>query len=127
MLLKALGARFGGAAARPRPARRSSRSSLATRHLTRSVVDGSGLSRSRPHLARSRSSTLLRDLSPTARSAAHRCAAHLARRRARRGTLEERMRGTRGRGPLQGKTGTLDGRLDLAGWCTDGDLSRSRS
>jgi len=123
MILKALGARFGGAGTTAAGAQVVSRY-LATLHLAPQVVDGSGLSRGDLTSALD-VVTLLRDLSPGGvRSlqpigAALRAALPVA---ARSGTLALRLHHTAAAGRCVAKTGTLDFVSDLAGWC-DGSFA----
>jgi serine-type D-Ala-D-Ala carboxypeptidase/endopeptidase (penicillin-binding protein 4) len=118
-LLKDLGARFAGAGTTAAGAQ-VVRQTLAPLCIHPQVVDGSGLSRAdhtSPHqvvallseLAHSPLGTILRgDMA---------VAGHT-------GTLSERMRNTAASGRCQGKTGTLIGVSNLAGYCesTGGDI-----
>ncbi len=118
MLLKGLGARFGGAGTTAAGAR-VARETIAELGVHPKVVDGSGLSeedQTSPYevvgllneIAHTELGTILRgDLA---------VAGHT-------GTLSERMRGTAAAGRCEAKTGTLTGVSNLAGYCAaaDGD------
>jgi D-alanyl-D-alanine carboxypeptidase/D-alanyl-D-alanine-endopeptidase (penicillin-binding protein 4) len=84
------------------------------------IVDGSGLSRE-DHTSPEQVVSLLRYLSRTGYGHILRDDLAVA---GRSGTLEERMRGTYAEGHCQGKTGTLEGVSNLAGYCDarDGHL-----
>jgi serine-type D-Ala-D-Ala carboxypeptidase/endopeptidase (penicillin-binding protein 4) len=112
-LLKDLGARYGGAGTTSAGAEvaRQTISSLLGLHPR--VVDGSGLSRAdktSPYEVVS----LLVQLAPTAIGQVLRGDLAVA---GRTGTLSERMRETAAAGRCEGKTGTLEGASNLAGYC----------
>jgi D-alanyl-D-alanine carboxypeptidase/D-alanyl-D-alanine-endopeptidase (penicillin-binding protein 4) len=118
MLLKALGARFGAGGTTAAGAAVVS-AFLAGLHLTPTVVDGSGLSRS------DRTSpldvvTLLRDLSPGGIASLQGIGTSLRGALpvvSESGTLVLRMHHTAASGHCMAKTGTLSDASDLAGWC----------
>ncbi len=112
MLIKVLGARFGGAGTTSAGAAVVSQTIHAMGIQAR-VVDGSGLSRvdqTSPHQV----VTLLTDLFDQPLGAVLRGALPVA---GHTGTLRLRMRGTWASGRCQAKTGTLIGASNLAGWC----------
>jgi D-alanyl-D-alanine carboxypeptidase/D-alanyl-D-alanine-endopeptidase (penicillin-binding protein 4) len=118
MLLKALGARFGGAGTTAAGAAVVSQF-LATLHLDPAIADGSGLSRA------DRTSpidvvTLLRDLSADSDPSLHASGETLEQSLpvvSESGTLEFRMHASAASGHCSAKTGTLSNASDLAGWC----------
>jgi serine-type D-Ala-D-Ala carboxypeptidase/endopeptidase (penicillin-binding protein 4) len=112
MLLKDLGADFGGAGGTTAGAA-VVRRTIALFGIHAHVVDGSGLShadRTSPHQI----VTLLDDLYGQPLGTVLRGALAVA---GRSGTLAHRMRGTAAAGRCQAKTGTLNGVSNLAGWC----------
>jgi len=113
MLLKGLGARFGGAGTTAAGAAdvRSTIASLLALHPQ--IVDGSGLSEE-DHTSPYQVADLLVALYPTAIGQVLR--EHMAVA-GRTGTLELRMRGTDAAGRCVGKTGTLTGVSNLVGYC----------
>jgi serine-type D-Ala-D-Ala carboxypeptidase/endopeptidase (penicillin-binding protein 4) len=118
-LVKDLGADFGGAGSTAAGAA-VVRSSIASLGLYPHVVDGSGLSRedlTSPEAVVS----LLRRLNGTSEGAILRGDLAVA---GRSGTLSERMRHSYAEGRCEGKTGTLEGVSNLAGYCEalDGHL-----
>jgi D-alanyl-D-alanine carboxypeptidase/D-alanyl-D-alanine-endopeptidase (penicillin-binding protein 4) len=118
MLLKALGARFGGGGTTAAGAAVVSQF-LATLHLTPTVVDGSGLSR-HDRTSPNDVITLLRDLSPGGDPALQAIGRTLRASLAlvsETGTLALRMHGSAASGHCMAKTGTLSNASDLAGWC----------
>jgi D-alanyl-D-alanine carboxypeptidase/D-alanyl-D-alanine-endopeptidase (penicillin-binding protein 4) len=113
MLLKDLGAAFGGAGTTAAGASIVSQTISALLGIHPHVVDGSGLSEA------DRTSTyqvadLLVELAPTPIGAVLRGNLAVA---GHTGTLSHRMRGTGASGRCQGKTGTLTGFSNLAGYC----------
>ncbi|HEY3758728.1 MAG TPA: D-alanyl-D-alanine carboxypeptidase/D-alanyl-D-alanine-endopeptidase [Solirubrobacteraceae bacterium] len=113
-LVKDLGAHFGGAGTTAAGAR-VVREALAALGLHPHVVDGSGLSRE-DQTSPQQVATLLADLAPTTLGTTLRGDMAVA---GRSGTLTERMRGTAAAGHCEGKTGTLTGVSNLAGYCED--------
>jgi serine-type D-Ala-D-Ala carboxypeptidase/endopeptidase (penicillin-binding protein 4) len=118
MILKALGARFGGAGSTAAGA------AVVTTFIDRlgitpQIVDGSGLSRG-DMTSPEQVVTLLRDLSPGGVPALQTVGADLRSALpivGETGTLVGRMVGTAAYGTCQAKTGTLSDASDLAGWC----------
>jgi D-alanyl-D-alanine carboxypeptidase/D-alanyl-D-alanine-endopeptidase (penicillin-binding protein 4) len=112
-LLKDLGARFGGAGSTQAGAGvvRSTMASLLNIHPQ--VVDGSGLSRA-DLTAPEQVVTLLRYLSSNPLGATIRSALAVA---GHSGTLSDRMLHSTAAGRCRGKTGTLTGVSNLAGYC----------
>ncbi len=117
-LVKGLGARFGGAGTTAAGAK-VVRETIAELGIHPKVVDGSGLSEE-DQTAPYEVVTLLNQVAHTELGTTLR--ADLAQA-GRTGTLAERMRGTAAEGRCEGKTGTLTGVSNLAGYCTaaDGD------
>jgi D-alanyl-D-alanine carboxypeptidase/D-alanyl-D-alanine-endopeptidase (penicillin-binding protein 4) len=111
MLLKDLGARFGGAGSTAAGAAVVLHTIASAFHVHPRIVDGSGLSRAdhtSPHqvvllLSALRANAQLRAGLPVA---------------GRTGTLADRMRGTPAQDRCQAKTGTLSNVSALAGYCT---------
>ncbi len=111
MLLKDLGARFGGAGSTAAGVAVVRRTIASAFHVHPRIVDGSGLSRAdhtSPHqivllLSALRANAQLRAALPVA---------------GRTGTLAYRMRGTAAQDRCQAKTGTLSNVSALAGYCT---------
>jgi len=114
LLLKQLGVRFGGAGTSAAGAAVVSRV-LAGYGLHPRILDGSGLSHEDATTPRD-VVQLLVDLTPTANGAVLRDSLAVA---GENGTLETRMGHSMATGRCQGKTGTLDGVTNLAGWCRD--------
>ena len=117
MLVKGLGARFGGAGTTAAGAAVVSNTISSVFGIRPHVVDGSGLSeadRTSPYQV----VDLLAALAPTAIGAVLR--EHMAVA-GQTGTLEERMRGSTADGHCQGKTGTLTGVSNLVGYCQASD------
>jgi D-alanyl-D-alanine carboxypeptidase/D-alanyl-D-alanine-endopeptidase (penicillin-binding protein 4) len=118
MLLKAIGARFGGGGSTTDGA------AVVTKYLAGLgidpvIVDGSGLSRG-DLTSPVQVIQLLRDLSPGGVASLQTVGADLHAALpvdGKTGTLVERMRGTKAAGNCQAKTGTLSNASDLAGWC----------
>lgn len=111
MLLKDVGARFGGGGSTTAGAAVVLRTIARAFHVHPRIVDGSGLSRvdhTSPHQV-----VLL--LSAMRANAALRAALPVA---GRTGTLADRMHGTRAQGRCEAKTGTLSNVSALAGYCT---------
>jgi D-alanyl-D-alanine carboxypeptidase/D-alanyl-D-alanine-endopeptidase (penicillin-binding protein 4) len=113
MLLKDLGATFGGAGSTSAGAAVVSQTISALLGFKPRVVDGSGLSES------DRTSTyqvagLLVAIAPTPLGTLLRGSLAVA---GRTGTLAKRMRNTSASGRCQGKTGTLTGYSNLVGYC----------
>ncbi len=109
MLLKGLGARFGGAGSTSAGAA-VVRAQAASLGLHPSVTDGSGLSRA-DRSSPSQVVSLLRRLSTDATFTGSLAVA------GRSGTLARRMRGTSADGRCRGKTGTLHDVSNLVGYC----------
>jgi D-alanyl-D-alanine carboxypeptidase/D-alanyl-D-alanine-endopeptidase (penicillin-binding protein 4) len=112
MLVKLLGARFGGAGTTTAGAA-VVRHTIAPLGVRARVVDGSGLSRADATSPR-QVVTLLTKVFAQPLGAVLRSSLAVA---GRSGTLRLRMRDTPASGRCQGKTGTLDGVSNLAGWC----------
>jgi D-alanyl-D-alanine carboxypeptidase/D-alanyl-D-alanine-endopeptidase (penicillin-binding protein 4) len=118
MLLKALGARFGGAGTTAAGAAVVERY-VGRLHLRPTILDGSGLSRG-DRTTPLDVVTLLRDLSPGGIPSLQTIGEVLRESlpvAARSGTLELRMHHTAAAGNCIAKTGTLSDASDLAGWC----------
>jgi D-alanyl-D-alanine carboxypeptidase/D-alanyl-D-alanine-endopeptidase (penicillin-binding protein 4) len=118
MILKAIGARFGGAGTTAAGAAVVTKF-LAGLGITPRLVDGSGLSRG-DLTSPLQVVTLLRDLSPGGVASLQTVGADLHAAVAivgQTGTLSQRMVGTVADGNCQAKTGTLSDASDLAGWC----------
>jgi D-alanyl-D-alanine carboxypeptidase/D-alanyl-D-alanine-endopeptidase (penicillin-binding protein 4) len=113
MLLKGLGATFGGAGSTAAGAA-VVRAEAAKFGASPRVVDGSGLSRA-DHTSPRQVVALLRGVDATDQGAAFVSSLPLA---GRSGTLSTRMRGTPAQGRCRAKTGTLIGVSNLAGICT---------
>jgi D-alanyl-D-alanine carboxypeptidase/D-alanyl-D-alanine-endopeptidase (penicillin-binding protein 4) len=116
-LIKDLGARFGGAGTTAAGAAVVTRTIASLLGLHPRIVDGSGLSpadRTTPYQV----GQLLSTLAGTPTGAALR--EHMAVA-GRTGTLALRMRHTGAAGRCQGKTGTLTGVSNLAGYCVSAD------
>lgn len=111
-LVKSLGARFGGGGTTAAGAA-VVRKTIARFGIHAHVVDGSGLSRSDATSPRQVVS-LLADLAKSPLGTTLRNDMAVA---GHTGTLVERMRGTPAAGRCQGKTGTLEGVSNLAGYC----------
>ncbi len=118
-LLKDLGARLGGAGTTAAGAQ-VVRETLAGLGIHPQVVDGSGLSRA-DRTSPLEVVTLLSELAHSPLGTILRGDMAVA---GHTGTLSERMRGTAAAGRCQGKTGTLTGVSNLAGYCqaADGDV-----
>jgi serine-type D-Ala-D-Ala carboxypeptidase/endopeptidase (penicillin-binding protein 4) len=118
-LLKDLGARFAGAGSTAAGAQ-VVRQTIAGLGIHPQAVDGSGLSRA-DHTSPHQVVALLSQLAHTVLGTILRGDMAIA---GRTGTLSERMRGTAAAGRCQGKTGTLIGVSNLAGYCqaADGDI-----
>jgi len=119
-LVKDIGARFGGAGTTAAGASVVTQTIASVLGLHPRVVDGSGLSeadKTSPYEV----ADLLVELEPTAIGTTLRGDLAVA---GESGTLSERMRGTPAAGHCEGKTGTLTGVSNLAGYCqaTDGHL-----
>ena len=112
MLVKVLGARFGGAGTTSAGAA-VVREALAPLGIRAHVVDGSGLSRADLTSPR-QVVTLLTQVFDQPLGAVLRSSLAVA---GHSGTLRLRMRGSAASGRCQGKTGTLDRVSNLAGWC----------
>ena len=112
-LIKDLGARFGGAGTTAAGAGVVSRTIAALFSLHPRLVDGSGLSES-DRTSPQQVASLLIAISRTPLGGVLR--SHMAVA-GRSGTLAFRMRGTAAQGRCQGKTGTLTGVSNLAGFC----------
>jgi len=113
MLVKALGARLGGAGTTPAGVRVVASTIASLLGIHPRIVDGSGLSEA-DHTSPYEVADLLVDLYPTPVGALLRARMAVA---ARTGTLETRMRGTAAAGRCVGKTGTLTGVSNLVGYC----------
>jgi D-alanyl-D-alanine carboxypeptidase/D-alanyl-D-alanine-endopeptidase (penicillin-binding protein 4) len=109
LLLKGLGARFGGAGTTSRGAGVASREAAGLR-LHPTVLDGSGLSRS-DRTSPAQMTALLRHY------ASNRSFTDSLAVAGRSGTLANRMRGTSAAGHCRGKTGTLHDVSNLVGYC----------
>jgi serine-type D-Ala-D-Ala carboxypeptidase/endopeptidase (penicillin-binding protein 4) len=117
MLVKGLGARFGGAGTTAAGAAVVTRTISSLLNIHPHVVDGSGLSeedKTSPYQV----ADLLSELAPTPIGQVLR--EHMAVA-GRTGTLELRMRGSGADGRCQGKTGTLTGVSNLVGYCNAAD------
>ncbi|HEX7611032.1 MAG TPA: D-alanyl-D-alanine carboxypeptidase/D-alanyl-D-alanine-endopeptidase [Solirubrobacteraceae bacterium] len=112
-LIKDLGARFGGAGSTAAGATVVSNTIASAFSIHARMVDGSGLSPA-DHTTPAQIVGLLSALAPTPLGAVLR--AHMAVA-GHTGTLARRMRGTSASGRCQGKTGTLTGVSNLAGYC----------
>ena len=135
MLVKAMGARLGGAGTTPAGVRVVSSTIASLLGIHPPIYDGSGLSeadRTSPYQV----GDMLVALYPTPIGALLRARMAVA---GRSGTLETRMRKTAAAGRCVGKTGTLTGVSNLVGYCpssnghvlafaifTDGDRNRRR-
>jgi serine-type D-Ala-D-Ala carboxypeptidase/endopeptidase (penicillin-binding protein 4) len=119
-IIKDLGARFAGAGTTSAGTGVVRRTIAHLLGIHPRIVDGSGLSHSDATTPRQIVS-LLAALAPTPLGATLRDDLAVA---GERGTLERRMRGTPAAGRCQGKTGTLNGVSNLAGYCqaANGDL-----
>lgn len=119
MLIKDLGARYGGGGTTADGAA-VVRDAIGELGLYPHVVDGSGLSRE-DLTSPEQVVSLLRDLNGTSDGEVLRGDLAIA---GRSGTLAQRMRHTYAEGHCQGKTGTLTGASNLAGYCEarDGHL-----
>ncbi len=113
MLVKGLGARFGGAGTTAAGASVVARTIAALLGIHPAVVDGSGLSPA-DHTSPYQVADLLVGLAPTPIGAVLR--GHMAVA-GRTGTLANRMRHTGAAGRCEGKTGTLTGASNLVGYC----------
>jgi D-alanyl-D-alanine carboxypeptidase/D-alanyl-D-alanine-endopeptidase (penicillin-binding protein 4) len=116
-LVKDLGARFGGAGTTAAGASVVTQTVAAVLGLHPHVVDGSGLSeedKTSPYEV----TDLLVELQPTPVGRVLRGDLAVA---GETGTLAERMRGTPAAGHCEGKTGTLTGVSNLAGYCQAAD------
>ncbi len=109
MLLKGLGARFGGAGS-TRAGAAVVRAQAATRGVHPTVTDGSGLSRA-DRSSPSQVVSLLRGLATDSAFTGSLAVV------GRSGTLARRMRGTSAAGRCRGKTGTLHDVSNLVGYC----------
>jgi serine-type D-Ala-D-Ala carboxypeptidase/endopeptidase (penicillin-binding protein 4) len=117
MLVKGLGARYGGAGTTAAGAAVVSKTISTAFGIQPHVVDGSGLSeedKTSPYQV----ADLLAAIAPTPIGAVLR--EHMAVA-GQSGTLEERMRGSAADGHCQGKTGTLTGVSNLVGYCQASD------
>jgi D-alanyl-D-alanine carboxypeptidase/D-alanyl-D-alanine-endopeptidase (penicillin-binding protein 4) len=123
MLVKDLGARYGGTRPGTQPGTTAAGATVVARTIGSllgihpHVVDGSGLSeadKTSPYQV----TDLLVELAPTATGQVLRDSMAVA---GRSGTLELRMRDTRAAGNCQGKTGTLTGVSNLVGYCQAAD------
>lgn len=119
-LVKDLGARFGGAGTTAAGAAVVQRTISKLLGIDPVIVDGSGLSHSDATTPKDVVS-LLSTVAPTSLGRTLRGDLAVA---GKTGTLERRMRDTPAAGRCQGKTGTLEGVSNLAGYCRDssGDL-----
>lgn len=111
-IVKDLGARLGGAGTTAVGAS-IVRGTIAKLGLHPEIVDGSGLSRA-DHTSAIEVVTLLRWLMSTQYGETLRADLAFA---GETGTLSERMRGSAAQGRCEGKTGTLTGVSNLAGYC----------
>jgi D-alanyl-D-alanine carboxypeptidase/D-alanyl-D-alanine-endopeptidase (penicillin-binding protein 4) len=116
MLLKDLGATFGGHGSTPAGAQVVS-AQIAALGIHPTVVDGSGLSRS-DHTSARQIVALLSKLRSLPIGPAVIGALPVA---GRSGTLVHRMRGTAAQGRCQAKTGTINSVSNLAGYCRAAD------
>ncbi len=112
-LIKDLGARFGGSGSTAAGARVVRETIAKLLDIHPRIVDGSGLSHSDATTPRQVVS-LLTALEPASLGATLRGDLAVA---GERGTLQDRMKGTPAMGRCQGKTGTLEGVSNLAGYC----------
>lgn len=112
MLIKAMGASFGGSGTTPSGARVVS-SHLRGMGIGARVVDGSGLSR----LNRASPRQLVNLLTAMDRSSVAGPFRDSLAVAGRSGTLASRMRGTTAAGRCRGKTGTLNSVSSLSGYC----------
>jgi D-alanyl-D-alanine carboxypeptidase/D-alanyl-D-alanine-endopeptidase (penicillin-binding protein 4) len=119
-LIKDLGARYGGAGTTAAGAGVVRRTIASLAGIHPHIVDGSGLSRS-DLTSPQQVADLLVKLAPTAVGSVLRGDLAVA---GRTGTLETRMRNTAAAGRCEGKTGSLIGVSNLAGYCqsVDGHL-----
>jgi D-alanyl-D-alanine carboxypeptidase/D-alanyl-D-alanine-endopeptidase (penicillin-binding protein 4) len=116
-LIKDLGARYGGAGTTAAGAGVVLRTIASLARIHPQVVDGSGLSRS-DLTSPQQVADLLVKLAPTATGSALRGDLAVA---GRTGTLATRMRHTAAAGRCEGKTGSLIGVSNLAGYCQSAD------
>jgi D-alanyl-D-alanine carboxypeptidase/D-alanyl-D-alanine-endopeptidase (penicillin-binding protein 4) len=116
-LIKDLGARYGGAGTTAAGAGVVRRTIASLAGIHPQVVDGSGLSRS-DLTSPQQVADLLVKLAPTAVGSVLRGDLAVA---GRTGTLETRMRHTAAAGRCEGKTGSLIGVSNLAGYCQSAD------
>jgi len=123
MLVKDLGARYGGSSPGTQPGTTAAGAAVVMKTVASvlgihpQVVDGSGLSeadRTSPYQV----ADLLAELAGTPVGEELRSSMAVA---GRSGTLELRMRHTRAAGNCQGKTGTLTGVSNLVGYCQAAD------
>jgi D-alanyl-D-alanine carboxypeptidase/D-alanyl-D-alanine-endopeptidase (penicillin-binding protein 4) len=112
-LLKDIGARYGGAGTTAAGASVMTKTIAADFDLHPRVVDGSGLSPA-DHTSPYEVTDLLAELYPTPPGEVLRGDLAVA---GETGTLSERMRRTGAAGRCEGKTGTLTGASNLAGYC----------
>ena len=122
MLVKDLGARFGGAGTTAAGASVVARTISALLGIHPAVVDGSGLSPA-DHTSPYQVADLLVGLAPTPIGAVLR--EHMAVA-GRTGTLAKRMRNTGAAGRCEGKTGTLTGVSNLVGYCQSAQRPSAR-
>ncbi len=113
MLLKDLGADFGGAGTTPAGAAVVRNTMAARLGIHPTLYDGSGLSHS-DHTSPLEITSLLVAISGTTIGNIIRSDVAIA---GESGTLERRMRGSTAQGRCDAKTGTLNGVSNLAGWC----------
>jgi D-alanyl-D-alanine carboxypeptidase/D-alanyl-D-alanine-endopeptidase (penicillin-binding protein 4) len=116
-LIKDLGARYGGAGTTTAGAAVVRRTIASLAGVHPQLVDGSGLSRS-DLTSPQQVADLLVKLAPTAIGSVLRADLAVA---GRTGTLETRMRHTAAAGRCEGKTGSLIGVSNLAGYCHSAD------
>ena len=112
-LLKDLGARFGGAGSTAAGASVVARTIATLLGIDPHIVDGSGLSPA-DRTSPAQAVRLLTSVAGTSLGTVLRSSMAVA---GHTGTLALRMRGTRAAGNCQGKTGTLTGVSNLAGYC----------
>jgi D-alanyl-D-alanine carboxypeptidase/D-alanyl-D-alanine-endopeptidase (penicillin-binding protein 4) len=117
MLIKDIGARVGGAGSTAAGASVVSQTIATDFGLHPKVVDGSGLSEA-DQTSPYEVTDLLVELEPTSIGSVLRGDLAVA---GHTGTLAERMRGTVAAGRCEGKTGTLTGVSNLAGYCQAAD------
>jgi D-alanyl-D-alanine carboxypeptidase/D-alanyl-D-alanine-endopeptidase (penicillin-binding protein 4) len=117
MLLKAVGRRFAGVGSTAAGAR-VARNVLRRMGLRPQIIDGSGLSRSNRTTPR-QVITLLRQL------ADNRDFFNSLAIAGKTGTLDDRMRRSVAKGRCRGKTGTIIGVSNLAGYCVSGAGART--